>query len=361
MKKNFRSILIVALFISYFIFLFTNGVGNFQYDNKQLNFMENKYEEIESRYKYLIDNINVGDIEENNREILYLEELRNEILDSLEKNGEFWLIDLNNIIKNKEESLIKQYVKESNDLEANKMYIKLKNEIDEYSMYYNLKEKPIEYSDSLLVKSFMNIFNGIVHQIFLTAIVLFISLLVMNSENYGYIGFWKTSLISVISIISIQLVNVLIWIMIDGVDNIFYPVRVVTDFKNGVGDNILDRAMPFYQVILNTFGVEIIYILFIIGVVKTMDLLFNIKYLKVINSILLLTGIGAISFTKYSGISFFSYGRFFDFTRGYETLYKEGEFLSMKFFMFFFIINMVVLCSVYLYKKYIINDKFLFN
>ena len=363
MKNSVSNILIVSLLISYIVFLTTNGIGNFKYDNKQLNFMENKYEEIESRYNYLINNIKTGDVEENNREILYLEELKEEILDNLENEGEFWLIDLKNIINQKEETLIKNFMDEENNYKINDNYIKLKNEIDEYNMYYNFKRKPVEYSESLLLKYFTSIFNSRVHQVFLTCIVLFISILIINSGKYGYKGFLKISAVNVISIISIQLLSLFTLLMVDGVDNIFYPIRVVTEFKKdfSFGNNILDKAVPFYQIIVYTLAIESIYILFLVGVVKMMDLLFHVKWIKVISSFVLLIGIGAVSFTKYSGISFLSYGKFFDFVRGYETLYKEHQFLNMKYFIIFFMLNMIILGSTYLYKKYILNDKFLFG
>ncbi len=38
--------------------------------------------------------MSVGNIEENNREILYLDEMRSEILDSVDKEGEFWKVEL---------------------------------------------------------------------------------------------------------------------------------------------------------------------------------------------------------------------------------------------------------------------------
>lgn len=125
--------------------------------------------------------MSVGNIEENNREILYLDEMRSEILDSVDKEGEFWKVELKNIILQKEELLLKS----SFDRDTN--YLRLKNETDEYNLYYSLGKKPLDYLDGFFIRYFLFLFNSLGHQIFLTCTVLGICYLYISDTKY--IGF----------------------------------------------------------------------------------------------------------------------------------------------------------------------------
>lgn len=352
-----RYTLIGVIFISYFIFLLTSGIGSLKYgDNGNLNFIESKFNEIESKYYYLLENMSFGDIEENNREILYLEEMKEEILESLKNEKEFWLIDLKNLINQKKELLLKR--------ESNKMYdygdinyLKLKNEIDEYTAYYNLKQKPIEYADSFLIKYFMSTFNSKIHQVFLTFVILGSCFCLMRSKEYEYSGFLKTSLIIVFSIFAFQILNLIFWGVLDRKVDLFYPVRVIKDFDlDGI---ILDAIVPFYKIMINTFLFEMIYILFVICFMKIIDLIFEMRYLKIFLSLIFVLMMIVLEFTKFSFISMMSYGRFFDITRGFEFVYKWDKLFNVSvIYVHLFIVGSLFL-FIHFYKRYILNDKYI--
>ena len=365
MKKNLNIYgkgFIFVLFISYFIFLMTNGLGNLKYgSNKSLNFMEMKYDEIQDKYNYLINNMGVGNIEDNNREVLYLEALREEILEKVNREGDFWLVDLKNIINQKESILIRNFLDEGDKHKNDLQYLKLKNEIDEYSMYYSIGKKPIDYSESLLIRYFDYIFNSRSHQIFLTALILIICFVMMSPNNDFKKGFFKLSSTVVLGIILIQIISLLVWSFLDGNLDLFYPVRVVgkIDFKNIFSFDRKELVLPLYKVILNIFLVESLYIIFIISFMKTLDLILNSLRLKITFAFGFLGLMICVVFTKYSAFSFLSYGKFLNILRGYETIYNGSEFLSITLFLICFLIMISVLTVTYLYKKYILNDVYI--
>lgn len=367
MRRSFNSnVFVLVLFISYFIFLLTNGIGNLKYsEKKDLNFIQNKYEEIQSKYDYLIKNMTFGDIEENNREILYLEEMKEEILENVKKEGEFWLVDLKNLIKQKESILesilMNKFSRDDDVFQTDVNYLKLKNEIDEYNFYYNLKQKPIDYVESLFIRYFTFIFNSEIHQIFLTCIIVVICFMMMNSSKHMCNGFFKTSFIIIVPIVIIQILNLLIWIIVDGKVDMFYPVRIIDNFSKYVDlENVFfDRVMPFYQIFIYTFLMECIYILFIVGVMRIVDLVCDSNCFKIISVGSFLIGMIGLKFTKYSGVSFLSYGRFFDVIRGYEFIYRGEEFFNIVFFLISLLFVVIMLGFIYMYKRYILNNKYI--
>ncbi len=355
MKYIENKVIIYILFISYFIFLLTCSIGVFQSKNPyDLNLLENKFNEIEERYNYLINNINVGDIEENNKELIYLEELKNEILQNVDKEGNFWKVDLKNIISTKEKNLLNNLGKD----EINKLsveYLKLKNEIDEYNFYYTIGKKPIYYLDSIFMRYFTFIFNSKGHQIFLTFIILSICYVLMISKDY--VGFIKTFLLSCIPIFLMQLFFLAIFIALDKTLDLSYPIRIIDDFFKGVGvDFIKDRTIPLYRVIFDVFLVEFLYISFLISFIKIIDLVFINNYLKLGGVLVFLFSMVGMVRTKYSSISVFSYGRFLDIIRGYEAIYRGDIYLNIRFFSIFIVCMMVILSIIYIFKKYIVGS-----
>lgn len=355
---NYGKGFLVVLFISYCIFLTTNGLGNLKYgNNKNLNFMEKKFEEIENKYSYLINNMSVGNIEDNNREILYLEELKEEILEKVNKEGEFWLVDLKNIINQKETSLIKDFVEDG--VKYNKVdYLKLKNEIDEYNMYYGLGKKPIEYSESMFIKYFEYIFNSRSHQIFFTMLIFIICFTMINPNSDFNKGFFSISLTIIGGTILIQVISLLVWGLIDKNLDLLYPIRILNkiDFKNIFSGYENEAVLPLYKVILYTFVIESIYIVFIVSFVKIIDLIFSSILLKITSVFSFLCLMIGLEFTKYSSFSFLSYGKFLNVLRGYETIYNGSEFLNIGLFLICSIIMLLILSITYFYKKYILND-----
>lgn len=365
MRKNFDSnIFIFVLFISYFIFLLTNGIANLKYSGRrELNFIENKLSEIEDKYYYLQENVDLKNIEENNREMLYLEEMKDEILENLKIEGEFWLVDLKNLIKQKENLLSKNFFEGDFKKYTDLNYLKIKNEIDEYNFYYNLKQKPIDYVESTFMKYFTFIFNSKIHQFFLTILVLSVSLFMIKNNNCKYTGFLRISMVIIFCVFVTQILNLIIWMIVDKKFDIFYPVRIIENFNikyildlEGV---ISDRIIPFYKIILYTFLIEFMYIIFIVAFIKVVDLIFEFRHLKIAILFTFFISMVGLEFTRYSGISFFSYGKFFDVIRGYESIYKSNEFFNIYIFLMYLLIVMIVFIFVYLYKKYILNDKYI--
>lgn len=364
MRRGFNvNSFIWCLFVSYFIFLLTNGIGNLKYsEKKDLNFIQDKYEDIQIKYDYLIKNMTFGDIEENNREILYLEEMKEEILESVNREGEFWLVDLKNLIRQKEELLLNNFFDRDYTFQKDINYLKLRNEIDEYNFYYNLKQKPIDYVESLFIRYFTFIFNSGIHQFFLTCIILSICFIKMNSINHVYSGFFKTSFIIILPVVLIQILNLIIWIVVDGKVDMFYPVRVVDNFKVKYGNlenMFFDGVMPFYKIFIYTFLVECIYILFVVGIMRIIDLVCDSDCFRVISIGSFLLGMLGLKFTKYSGVSFLSYGKFFDVMRGYEFVYRGEEFFNVTFFLILLLFIMILIGFIYMYKRYILNNKYI--
>lgn len=363
MRKSFDSnIFIFVLFVSYFIFLITNGIGNLKYSSKgELSFIENKLREIEDKYCYLQENMDFENIEENNREMLYLEEMKNEILENLKTEGEFWLVDLKNLIKQRENILLKNFSDNNFDKYMDLNYLKIKNEIDEYNVYYNLKQKPIDYVESLFIRNFTSIFNSKIHQIFLTTLVLCVTLFMIKCDDCGYNGFLKISIISILGVFIVQILNLVIWSIVDKKIDIFYPIRIIDNFNMkyiwDLEGMVSDKIIPFYKVVLYTFLIEFMYIVFIVGFTKFIDLVFEFKYSKILSFCIFFMGMVGLEFTKYSGISFFSYGKFFDVIRGYEYIYKSNEFFNIYIFLIYLLVVMISFIFVYSYKKYILNDK----
>lgn len=348
---------IYVLFISYFIFLLTSGIGNLHYNEKSnLTFVKNKFDEIQEKYEYLMGNMSKGNIEDNNKEILYLEEMRDEILDNVSKEGEFWLVDLKNLIKQKENFLIRSFV--NNDMNQDDItYLKLKNELDEYNFYYNLKEKPLEYTDSLLIRNFIYIFNSKGHQIFLTCVIFLMCFYTMKFKDKEYNGFFKISITLIVGVIVAQLLNLLICFFKDNGINLFYPVRIIKNFNNNFNvESIVDSVVPFYQIMLYTVLSEIIYIVFIVSFFKIIDLLFEKGIFKILGVIIFVLLTIGLSFTPYRGVSFLSYGRFFDVIRGYESIYRSNEIFGIQLFLVVLCFSIGIFSFVYLYKKYILND-----
>ena len=248
--SKFGCVFIWSIFISYFIFMISYGIGNLKYGGKEsLDFVQFKFNEIQDKYNYLTNNINVGNMEENNREVLYLEEMRNEISENLIKEGEFWLIDLKNLIKQKQDMLVNGFLENSIDYKQSIDYIKLKNEIDEYNTYYNLKRRPLNYNESVFIKYFLVIFNSRIHQVALTLLVLVIFFVLVKSTRYDNIGFWKVFLLTVIPIVVIQVLNLLIWVVVDGEIDISYPVRIIEGF--GTNLNIDLKGLIFIKILLS--------------------------------------------------------------------------------------------------------------
>lgn len=356
LDRKFTHVFIWSIFISYFIFMVTYGIGNLKYGGgENLDFIQFKFNEINDKYDYLTNNINVGNIEENNREILYLEEMKNEISENLIKEGEFWLIDLKNLIKQKQDMLINGFLENSRDYKQSLDYIKLKNEIDEYNTYYNLKQKPLDYNESVFIKYFSLIFNSRIHQIALTLSVLGIFFILIRSTRSEDIGFWKLFLLTMIPIIFIQILSLSIWAIVDGKIDISYPVRIIEGFGTNLNvdlnSSILSKVIPLYKVIIFTFIVEISYILFLVTLFKIIDITFSQLYLKVIGIFAFMFGMVGILFTKYSGISFMSYGKFLDIIRGYEFVYRKEEFFSIYSFIASISIILIVHSFLQLYKK----------
>ncbi len=348
---------IYVLFISYFIFLVTSGIGNLHYNEKrELTFVKNKFDEIQEKYEYLMGNMSHGNIEDNNKEILYLEEMRDEILDSVSKEGEFWLVDLKNLIKQKENLLIRNFI-DNNINQDDITYLKLKNELDEYNLYYSLKEKPLEYTDSLFIRNFIYIFNSKGHQIFLTCVVFLACFYTMKFKGREYSGFFNISISLVIGVIIVQILNLLIWFFNDNGINLFYPIRIIDNFNNNFNvESIADRVVPFYQIVLYIFLSEIIYIMFIVSSLKIIDLLFEKGIFKVLGLFIFVLLTIGLSFTPYRGISFFSYGKFFDVIRGYEGIYRANEIFGIQLFLVILCFSIGIFSFVYLYKKYILNN-----
>lgn len=361
MKYNeyYGNKIIYILLISYFIFLITSGIGVSQYKNPNpLDTLQNKYIEIEDKYNYMINNIDVGNIEDNNKEIIYLEELKEQILDSVNREGDFWLADLKNIILNKEENLLNSLGKEQ---EISPEYLKLKNELDEYNFYYSLGKRPINYLDSMFMRYFTFIFNSKAHQIFLTFIVLSICYAIIRSMEY--MGFLRTLLLTCIPILLIQVLSFLICIAIDGTMDILYPIRVVENFTLqgplDFGNSINDKTLPLYRVILNVFFLEFLYMIFLISFIKIIDLVFTKYYLKICGMVIFLLSMMGMVKTKYSSISVFSYGKFLDITRGYEALYRGDTYLNVKFFSIFISCIVMILTTIYLLKKYVLHNHYI--
>lgn len=351
---------IYVLFISYFIFLLTSGIGNLQYSEKNnLTFVKNKFDEIQEKYEYLMSNISQGNIEDNNKEILYLEEMREGILDNVSKEGEFWLVDLKNLIKQKEDIIIRNFIDNniSQDDIKDVTYLKLKNELDEYNLYYSLKEKPLEYADGTFIKNYIYIFNSKIHQIFLTCIILLFCFRTMKFKDREYVGFFKVSITLIGCVLFAQFLNLLIWFFQDNGINLLYPVRIIDNFNiNSNMENIYDKIIPLYKVILYTFLIEIVYIVLIISSFKIIDLLFENRILKILGlGVVILLTIG-INLTPYKGISFFSYGRFFDVVRGYESIYRANEVFGIDVLLVSLLLSIVIFSFIYLYRKYILND-----
>lgn len=361
MKYNdyYMSRIIYIFLISYFIFLITSGIGLFKHKNPNtLDTLQNKYLEIDNKYNYMINNIDIGNIEDNNKEILYLEELRAEILESVNREGDFWLADLKNIILLKEESLLNSLGKEDY---IDPGYLKLKNELDEYNFYYSLGKKPINYLDSIFMRYFTFIFNSKVHQIFLTLIILGICYVLIRSGEY--IGFLRTLFLVCVPILLIQVFSFLICIIIDGTVDMLYPIRVIENFTlKGtleLGDTINDKTLPLYRVMFDILILEILYMVFLISFIKIIDLVFTRYYLKLCGiGIFLLSMLGMVR-TKYSSISVFSYGKFLDITRGYEAIYKGDIYLNIRFFSIFISCIVMILTTIYLLKKYVLHNHYI--
>lgn len=352
-KRHYATIIYILL-ISYFIFLVTTGLGILQYGStKNLDFLKNKYEEIEGKYNYLISNMFVGNIEENNREILYLDEMRSEILDSVDKEGEFWKVELKNIILQKEELLLKS----SFDRDTN--YLRLKNETDEYNLYYSLGKKPLDYLDGFFIRYFLFLFNSLGHQIFLTCTVLGICYLYISDTKY--IGFFKTIGIICVPLLCIQIFSLIFCIALDSKIDIFYPVRVVGDFNiYNFNNNLstINNVLPLYIVILKVLLLEGLYIVFIVSFIKIIDLVFVRYCMKIMGILVFLFSMFGMLYTRYSSISFLSYGKFLDIVRGYEAIYRGDTYLNIKFLSIFIFFVLVILGFIYFFKKYFLNDEY---
>ena len=72
-----------------------------------------------------------------------------------------------------------------------------------------------------------------------------------------------------------------------------------------------------------------------------------------------LLGMLGLKFTKYSGVSFLSYGKFFDVMRGYEFVYRGEEFFNVTFFLILLLFIMILIGFIYMYKRYILNNKYI--
>lgn len=357
--KRYYVTIVYILLISYFIFLVTTGLGILQYGStKNLDFLKNKYEEIEGKYNYLISNMSVGNIEENNREVLYLDEMRSEILDSVDKEGEFWKAELKNIILQKEELLSKSFDDRDANL-YNENYLRLKNEIDEYNLYYSLGKKPLEYLDGFFIRYFLFLFNSLGHQIFLTCTVLGICYLYISDTKY--IGFIRTIGVICIPLLSIQIFSLACCIALDSKIDIFYPVRVVGEFNiynfNNSNLSAINNVLPLYIVISKVLLLEGLYIVFIVSFIKIIDLVFTRYYMKIMGILVFLSSMFGMLYTKYSSISFLSYGKFLDIVRGYESIYRGDTYLNIKFLSIFIFFVLVILNFIYFFKKYFLNDK----
>ncbi len=347
--RNSSKIFICSIFVSYFIFMLTYGVGSLRYSHEgDLNFVEFKFNEVQSKYDYIINNINVGNIEENNREVLYLEEIRDEISKNLEREGEFWLIDLKNIIKHKQDMLINGFLDNSKNYKESSDYMKLKNEIDEYSTYYNLKCKPLDYNESRFIRYFSLMFNSRVHQIALTIVVLSVFIVFIRFTMYDE-GLWKLFWIITLPIVFMQILIFTIWIAADKNFDPFYPTRIVKNF--GLDFSIRYSIIPFYKIVIFTVLVEVSYVLFLVSFLKIIDTIFNTFYLKIFGIFIFMLGMISILFTNYSGISFISYGKFLDITRGYEFLYRKGEFFNIYSFLISILVSIFLYGFVRLRKK----------
>lgn len=359
-KHNYITIIYILL-ASYFIFLLTAGIGILQYGSyKNLDFLKNKYEEFDRKYNYLINNMSVGDIEDNNREILYLEEMKCEILESVNKEGEFWLVELKNLIDAKQDFLLKNFI-ETGYTTSNLEYLKLKNEIDEYSFYYSLGKKPIDYLDGIFIKYFIFLFNSKGHQFYLTFIILSICYLLINDREY--VGFIKTLNLTCVPVLFIQVFHLVFWLAIDNKIDILYPIRIIENFNlySIVDfDNIInDRVIPLYLIILNVILLEMLYIVFIVSFIKIIDLVFTKYCLKILGVITFLASMFGMLYTKYSSISFFAYGKFLDIIRGYESVYKGDVYLNIKFFSVFILCVLIILNIIYFFRKYFFQDSYM--
>ena len=183
----------------------------------------------------------------------------------------------------------------------------------------------------------------------------------INPNNDFKRGFFRISTTLVLGIIFIQIVSLLMWSFLDGDLDLFYPVRVVgkIDFKNIFSFDRKEAVLPLYNVILNIFLVESLYIIFIVSFMKILDLIFNSLRLKVTFAFCFLGLMIGVVFTKYSAFSFLSYGKFLNILRGHETIYNGSEFLSITLFLICSLIMISVLTATYLYKKYILNDNYI--
>ncbi|BAK80675.1 hypothetical protein [Candidatus Arthromitus sp. SFB-rat-Yit] len=351
---------VYILFISYFIFLLTTLLGITQHSVREnLNFLQDKYNEINDKYNYLINNMSVGNIEENNREVIYLDEMRNEILDSVGKEGEFWKAELKNIILQKEKLLSENFMNKKDELH-NKSYLHLKNEIDEYNLYYSLGKKPLDYLDGFFIRYFLFLFNSLGHQIFLTCIVLGVCYLYISDVKY--IGFSKTMFVSCIPILCIQIFSLICCIALDDKTDIYYPVRIVQDFNiYNFNNNVsaVNDIIPLHIAIFRVLLLEVLYIAFIVSFIKIIDLIFTKYYMKIIGAFIFLFSMFGMLYTRYSSISFLSYGKFLNIVRGYEAIYNENMYLSINFLFIFVFFILIVLSFIYFLKKYFLNDEYI--